>query len=222
MAVLLLAPVWALAAAASASAPDGAAGLRFEQVFDSRGEPPALHYRVAYAAGEGASAPMHRLEVWRDGERRLVRRTDDAIETHVEHRPGDPAYRMVVLDLQRRIETRLSRDDLYRLGQFTDWYDLAHGLHHPMGPYRLTAEAEPAHAPRPVAACRWYALAQAGRRTQVCWSASVRLPLLLLDDGGRLQWQVTAIDRGPAPAARFELRDRGFVRNDAGADISGD
>jgi hypothetical protein len=213
--VAALAAVAGLSAARAApTAPD----LRFEQAFDDRGEPSALHYRVTY----GAPGREHRLEVWRDGQRRLVRRTDDAIETHVAHTQSGPDFQMVVLDLRRKIETRIARDDLYRIGHFTDWFDLAHGLRHPMADYRLTASEAPAKAPRPLAGCHWYTLAQGGRSTQLCWSADARLPLLMLDDSGQVQWRVTAIDHKPATADVFEVRDEGFVRNDAGQDISTD
>lgn len=207
-----------LASVAASAAPAPGAGLRFEQVFSPLGEPAALHYLARY----GAPGAAHRLEVWRDGERRLVRRTDDAIETHVVRQPGDPSFEMIVLDLRRRIETRVARDDLYRIGHFSDWFDLAHGLRHPNTAYRLTASAAPAHSPRPPEPCRWYTLTQGGRTTAVCWSAAAHLPLLMVDDAGQLLWQVTAIDRKPAPAEVFVVRDAGFVRNDAGMDISGD
>ncbi|MDE2274852.1 MAG: hypothetical protein KGK09_01005 [Burkholderiales bacterium] len=212
---------WASASAsASASLPAAgeAPGLRFEQVFSDRGEPSALHYQARYTVG----GVPHRLEVWRDGQSRLVRRTDDAIETHVTRQPGDADYRMVVLDLRRRIATRIDRDDLYRIGRFTDWFDLAHGLRQPLAAYRLTAAPAPGAAPRAIDACRWYALVQAGQRTQVCWSVQEHLPLLMLDQGGSVLWQVTALARTPVPAAVLEVHDRGFVRNDASQDISGD
>jgi hypothetical protein len=221
-----LAGVSAAAGAATPKTAAGEPGLRFEQVFSDDGEPPALHYRADYGANHGANhgaagAP-HRLEVWRDGGRRLVRRTDGVIETHVAHRPGDPDFQLVVLDLQRKIETRIARDDLYRIGNFTDWFDLAHGLRHPRAAYRLTVSAAPAHAPKPLQACNWYTLAQGGHSTRLCWSAAARLPLLMLDDSGQVLWQVTALDSKPAAAAVFEVHDIGFVHNDASQDISND
>ncbi len=215
--IALLAACSTLAIAAPTARPVEP-GLRFDQVFNDRGEPGTLHYEVRY----GAPGEAHKLEVWREGERRLVRRTDDAIETHIARQPRDPGFQMVVLDLRRKIETRIARDDLYRIGNFTDWFDLAHGLRHPKAAYRLTASARPAQSPRPLEACDWYALAQGGRSTALCWSSRARLPLLMLDDSGRVLWQVTAIGRKPTPAAVFEVRDIGFVRNDADQDISGD
>jgi hypothetical protein len=217
VAALAAAAALTAASAATTAASPADPGLRFEQVFGDHGEPPALHYRARY----GQPGASHRLEVWRDGERRLVRRTDDAIETHVARRPGDPGFQMVVLDLRRKIETRIARDDLYRIGNFTDWFDLAHGLRHPKAAYRLTASAAPRGA-RPIEACRWYTLVQGGNSTALCWSAGARLPLLMFDNAGQVVWQVTAIERKAAPAAVFEVRDFGFVRNDVDHDISND
>ncbi|MDE2367344.1 MAG: hypothetical protein KGN16_00095 [Burkholderiales bacterium] len=53
-------------------------------------------------------------------------------------------------------------------------------------------------------------------------SADSRLPLLMMDGDGQVQWQVTAADKKPATDAVFEVRDLEFVRNDAGQDISGE
>ena len=196
----------------------GDSGLPFEHVFSDRGEPPTLHYRARY----GQPGALHVLEVWRDGGRRLVRRTDDAIETHVARPTGGPGFQMVVLDLRRKLETRITRDELYRIGNFTDWFDLAHGLRHPKAAYMLSAGRAPASAPPPLSSCQWYTLVQGPRSTPLCWSLGLRLPMLMLDDAGRVLWQVTAVDRKPLPPEVFEIRDQGFVRNDAGQDISTD
>ena len=192
--------------------------LRFDQVFQENGEPAFLHYQAIYRAPRGP----HTLEVWRDGERHLVRRTDDTIETHVDHRPGDPSFLMVVLDLKRKIETQISRDDLFRIGQFTEWFDLAHGLRYPRGAYRLTTSVVPAQSPKSIKPCSWYALDQDGRTTSVCWSKAEHMPLLLLDGTGQVLWQVTSVDLKPVAAPVFEIHDIGFVRNDADRDISND
>ena len=206
-------------AAPSTSAPASASRhLKFEQVFGEVGEPKTLHFRADYVS-RGAA---HKLEVWRDGTERLVRRTDDAIEIHADRVAGSPAYRMIVLDLQRKIETRVARDDMYRIGNFTEWFDLAHGLRYPKGSYRLTATAAPEHGPTTIGACRWYLLEQGASMTRVCWSPREHLPLLLMDDRGSVLWQVSEISHAAQPESVFLVRDEGFVRNDASQDISGD
>ncbi len=207
----------ALAAALVGAAPAGAA-LRFEQAFPVAGEPAVLHYRAEFQA-RGAA---HQLEVWRDGQRRLRRRTDDAIDAFVTRAAGDAEYRMTVLDLKRHIETRIDRTNLIRIGGFIDWFDLAHGLKHPLGDYEVAAIAAPPGAPQPIGPCRWHELRQLGHATPVCWSGSLRLPLLILGPEGSAVWKVTAFDQKAAPAHTFDIVDEGFIRNDANQDLEGD
>ena len=202
----------ALAVAALAAQ---AGSLRFDDVFDASGAASPLHYRALYRAG----GSEHGLEMWRDATR-LKRVTDGAVETHVERTGAD--FTMTVLDLRRHVATRIDRDSLYRLGNFTDWFDLAHALRHPRGEYRLSASAAPAPAPATVAACRWYELAQQGAATQMCWSADAQLPLLIVDAGGQVVWRVTELQPGPVRASVFAVHDEGFVRNDAREDLERD
>jgi hypothetical protein len=207
------APSWASAAPARPQE-----GLAFERVFDDAGEPAWLHYEVRYESG----AKTHDLEVWRDGQRRLRRRTDDTIDTFVQRSPRDGEFSMTVVDNGRRLSTRIARANLYRLGNFTDWFDLAHGLKHPLASYRLARIEAPTGGPVPIAACTWYALEQSGRVTTICWSERNRLPLVIQSADGAHRWRVTALDRDPVPARVFEIHDAGFVRNDANQDIERD
>ena len=195
-----------------------AQALTFEQAFGGRGEPGALHCQVAFVS-KGAE---HRLELWRDGDQRVKRRTDDAIETYAFHEQGKPDFRLSVLDLKRRIHTRIDRTNLYRIGSFTDWFDLNHGLKHPRGAYRLVKARLPGGGPKAVEPCQWYELTQAEHATELCWSAKDRIPLLIRGTDGRSVWRVTALDREPIPASTFEIHDEGFIKNDANEDIEGD
>lgn len=117
----------------------------FANVFSTKGEPTTLHYDAVFEAKDGE----HRLEVWRDGDRRLKRRTDESVETYVFRKAGDPEFRMSILDRKRRIHTVIDRTNLYRIGNFTDWFDLAHGLRHPKGEYKLAKAAAPDGRRRP-------------------------------------------------------------------------
>ncbi|HTN51069.1 MAG TPA: hypothetical protein VML50_01595 [Anaeromyxobacter sp.] len=193
--------------------------LAFDQAFSTRGEPAALHYAVVFTSPRGEE---HRLEVWREGDRQVRRRTDEALETYAFRAPADPEFHLSILDRKRRIHTRIDRTNLYRIGSFTDWFDLAHGLRHPLGAYRLARAPAPEGAPPAVEGCRWYDLAQGGRTTHVCWSPRSRIPLLIQAEDGRLSWRVTAVDRGPIPPSTFEIHDEGYVRNDANADVERD
>jgi hypothetical protein len=191
--------------------------LRFEQVF--RGDAKAsLHYRAEF----GAPGAQHELEAWVLQDRRLKRVTDGAVETHAERAPGEAEYDLTVLDLKRRISTRIRRTNLLRIGSFTDWFDLAHGLRHPRGDYRLVHASAPAAAPQPLRSCQWYALAEGGRTTHVCWSAADAVPVLLLSADGAVLWRLTAVDHAAVPERSVAIHDTGFVRNDANRDIEAD
>jgi hypothetical protein len=208
----------ASAASAAPAAPRSPAVSDFDRVFGTRGEPAVTHFQATYLAG-GAE---HRVEVWRDGERRIRRRTDDRAESFAVRTPGSPDYRLSVLDLTRKIRTDIDRDNLYRIGQFTDWFDLGHGLRHPKGDYRLVPAATPHGAAQAIGACAWIALVQGTQTTHVCWSAQAKLPLLIQAADGRTVWRVTHVDHKAIPDAVFAIRDTGFVRNDANADIERD
>ena len=192
--------------------------LKFEQVFSAKGEPRALHYQAVFTS-KGAE---HHLEVWRDGDRRVKRRTDEAIETYAFRKPGNPEFHMSILDMKKRIHTQIDRANLYRIGNFTDWFDLAHGLKHPMGEYQVVKIQAPLGAPKAIQACLWYDLTQDNRTTHICWSEQSRLPLVIQAQDGKEVWRVATLDRKPIPASTFEIRDAGFIRNDANQDITSD
>lgn len=207
------------AAAAVFSAPYArAAAPDFDRVFSTRGEPPATHFQATYLAG----GLEHHVEVWRDGDRRIRRRTDDKAESFAIRTPGSPDYRLSVLDLGRKIRTDIDRANLYRIGQFTDWFDLGHGLRHPKGDYRLVPAATPHGPAHAIGACEWVALVQGAQTTHVCWSATAKLPLLIQAADGRIVWRVTSVDHKAIAEQVFVIHDAGFVRNDANADIERD
>ncbi len=192
--------------------------LQFDRVFSDKGEPGALHYNVTYLVG----GLEHHMEVWRDGQRRLKRSTDGSIETYVLKSGDSDEFSMSVLDLKKRMSTQIDRNNLYRIGNFTEWFDLAHGLKHPKAAYLLAAIATPVAAPKTVAHCDWYALSQDGRTTTICWSNEARIPLAMLSGDGRSSWLVTQVERVHAPAGTFEIHDSGFIHNDANQDIDRD
>jgi len=218
-----------IVAAASSSAAD----LDFDKTFNAKGEAPQLTYRATYLAN-GAE---HQMEVWRDRDQRLKRRTDDKLETYIFKQPKQAEWNMVVLDLQRKMRTDIDRTNLYRIGHFTDWFSMSHALVRPVGAYTLTALSAPAThtgsaksaapdvAPvtgKPIAACSWYSLAHGGQESRICWSSDLRLPLLITDPRGEPVWRVTAASKQRLPAGAFSVHDTGFVRNDANADIQTD
>lgn len=191
----------------------------FETLFSAKGEPVSLYYKVTFAGREGA----HTLQVWRDGQSRLRRRTDDAVDTYVVRDASDQhGYQMTVVDYKKRITTQIDRDNLIRLGHFSDWFDLAHGLRHPVGQYRLVETEAPPGIPAPVEGCQWYDLQQGNDGHRICWSGRDHLPLVIWSQQKGVIWRVTEVDRRKIAADTFELHDAGFVRNDANADINND
>lgn len=192
--------------------------LRFEQAFNAGGDAGALHYRASYRAGGG----LHRVEVWRDGELRIRRRTDDRVEVHASRTAGSAEFTMSILDLDRRIHTSVSRSNLYRIGSFTDWFDLAHGLRHPKGAYQLASIAAPPGAGTPLQPCSWFELAQNGQTSRICWSARDQAPMLIVSGDGDVVWRIDALDREPIAPEVFAIQDEGFLRNDADQDIEPD
>ena len=206
----------ALAIAAASGA--HAKATTFESAFATRGEPADAHYRVVYGP---ANAPRH-LEVWREGETRVKRVTDGVIEVQAARRPRRDDFQMMVLDRRRHTLTKVNRTNLYRIGDFTDWFDLTHGLRHPRGAYRIRYIARPKGAPTAGRACRWTELAQGARKTDICWSAATGLPWVIMTDTGAVAWRITSFDDRKVAASAFRVDARGYTRVDADQDISAD
>lgn len=217
--------VWAagaafLCAVVAQAAVAGRPAITFESIFQSGEEPAALFYRATFTGNDGD----HTLQVWRDRQVRLRRKTDEAVDTYVMRDAADPLeYQMTVVDYRKRITTRIDRNNLIRLGHFSDWFDLAHGLRHPVGAYRLAPTTAPVGSPAPASACRWYALTQGDDTHRICWSAREHLPMVIWSDRtASAVWRVASVEHRPIGDDVFALHDAGFVRNDANADIDRD
>lgn len=189
----------------------------FEQAFSAKGEPASLHYEVQVLS---RGAERHQ-EIWRDANR-VRRRTDNDTDMYAFKEPGDSEFRLSILDHKRHIRNIIDRTNLARLGTFTDWYDLGHGLRHPVGDYQLTRASAPDKAPQTISGCQWYDLTANQRTNHVCWSSQLRIPLVIMSPDNAVVWRVTAADRKPIPAAIFAINDAGYIRNDANDDIEND
>jgi hypothetical protein len=154
-----------IAAAAFAAEP-----LRWERLFSADGAP-TVHARVRYRDPAGKE---HRLEIWRSA-RALRRDTDEKLSLVVERRPGgDDQYHVVNRAGGRAYD--VSRDQLYRIGSFPEWTQLATLLTRPKGELRVDAGKE-AHTA--AGACRWYEASTDKARERICWSRSLKLPLVV-------------------------------------------
>ena len=177
-----------------------------------------MHFQASYVA-EGKT---HEVEVWRDGAVRLKRKTDANLETYVTKAPKEVEWRMVVLDMNRKIRTDIDRTNLYRIGNFIDWFGLSHALSRPLGAYQLRAEKNVPATEKAIAACRWYTFTTNGRESKICWSNNYRLPLMILGPDAQVQWRITAVDTKAVAESVFAIHDQGFVRNNANEDIRAD
>lgn len=177
-----------------------------------------MHYQTVFVSGGVA----HHLAVWRDGDRRIKRQTDDTVEVYAEHTPGDADFRMSVLNKKKRLHTEIDRTNLYRIGNFTDWFDLGHGLRHPKGEYQLTKAAAPDGAPKAIERCTWFDLTRDHQVTHICWNTQRHLPLLIQSQQGTVVWRITAIDQHPIPPKTFDIQDAGYVHTNANEDIEKD
>jgi len=136
------------------------------------GSTPALYLRATYP---DAGSQQHTLEFWRDGQGRVVRRTDDRVELRLSPAAdGEDAYQL--RDLTKHLAYDVHRINLYRIGIFTDRWSTQHLLDQPHGAATLELGAAQTTA---FGACRWTQIVQAqGPATEVCWSSLYGVPLL--------------------------------------------
>jgi hypothetical protein len=194
------------------------AALGFEAAFNEKRQPTSQHFTSTFRA----DGTEHKLEVWRLNDERLKRVTDGVLEVYVERKTGDPEFHMTVLDVKKRLLTQIDRSNLYRIGNFTDWFDLAHGIKHPKGVYQLAKGKKPEGVPPTLESCEWFDLTQGSKTNHICWSSKSKLPMLISAQDGQVLWQITQLDRKPVSKKTFEIHDEGFIRNDANQDIEHD
>jgi len=190
--------------------------LGFEQIFRAEGEPANLHYTASYDDARG----HHELEVWRQGESRLRRRTDTSLDLYAS--AGDDDIDLVTLDHARHRRTDISRSSLYQLGHFIDWFGLAHSINKPVQTYTLQRARDVAVIEAPLAACDWYSLQIDSRQSLICWSTTYRIPVQIADSTGKLNWRLTAIDTADIADKVFTINDKGYVRLDAESELKSD
>jgi hypothetical protein len=207
-------------AALTKSAQSAAPELRWEDAFSVKDAPKNVHFAATYVDGKGRS---HSLEVFRQGTERLVRKTDGRLALHVEKQAdGDYGYRLI--DHARAALIEVSRNNLFRIGVFTEWYGLAHVLAKPAGKHTLSRESGSVEK-TPVGECRYIRIERPHAATQhVCWSNTWKLPLrILAEDNKGAKKEVFAIQSVEAKitdALVFHVDTVGLMQINADQDIA--
>lgn len=201
--------------ALGAALPAGAEAPKatFERTFSLAGAPKALHAKVKLYDAEGKA---HALELWREGDRRVRRSLDGAVDT-IGTRSGED-FSLAIVDKKQRRAFVASRASLARLGAFESWHALASMLAKPRGDVVIASTSK---APSRVAgeACAWIHVSAPSGASDVCWSAAKKLPLRVERDG-KPALEVTSVETTPIPASTFELDRTGLRVVNADEDLS--
>lgn len=182
---------WLLAGASAgtvlADAPARAGGLSWDKAFGAAAVKPDVALRAKL---EDAAGGTHSLELWRQGDKRLRRRSDDVLEIGVEDvgAPGSPAYAFTVVDRRGGTVRRLTPERARSLGPKYVWWPLAHLLGLPAPRYTLQRTPEPGLRVGP-ARCEWYRYApEALPEQRICWSREFAVALRIEEKQGT-QWR---------------------------------
>lgn len=206
-----------LFSAASAQMPSS---LDWDAAFaDHSGNAP-LHFVAQYQDARG----NHRLEEWRDGLAHLRRRTDTRIDLHADATskviPGQAVdYLWQIVDLDKKIDNRISSKAMFQTGMLYSYWSMAHVLSRPAGRVTITQLEAPIATPSIGQPCTWYRIApDAQPATRVCWSSTLAIPLIIQGQGHDGTWTTTftvqSIDRKPLNSVVFYLDTKSLqVRN---------
>jgi len=206
-----------LGSAATVRAQD--ATSEWKTAFPTGAAPSQVHFRAVYRDGFDRA---HELEVWRQADVRLRRRTDDSLDLYVE-KSGSGEYEYRLVDHNRNILIRADRTALYRIGVFSDWIGLAHVLKVPRGEYRITPSVRQSQASLR-GQCVWRRLELTlppAAATEICWSPRWGLPLEIgIDgkDGFRSHFSVEEVGTFSNGPEIFAIARDGLIEIDAGPD----
>ena len=191
----------------------------WKTAFPTAAAPSHVHFRAVY---RDSFDRAHELEMWRQADLRLRRRTDDSLDLYVEKSAsGEYEYRLV--DHHRNILIRADRTALYRIGVFSDWIGLAHVLKVPRGEYRITPSVRQSQASLR-GQCVWRRLEltlPSPAATEICWSPRWGLPLEIgIDgkDGFRSHFSVEEVGTFSNGPEIFAIARDGLIEIDAGPD----
>jgi hypothetical protein len=201
--------------------PSASSQNNFDLVFSAKGEPRWMHFHANYVGKTGS----HRLELWRDNQKEVRRRTDDNTDAYVTHSGLSEDWSMVILDHRKKMSAKLDRQTLMKMGTFTDWFDLSHGLIRPFGPHQVKSIEAPSDlAEKPIEACKWAQLSQKGAGTvRVCWSQKYHLPLMMTsEDKNQVVWKITDIETKAISKMVFKADLGGYNQHDTVKDLMDD
>jgi hypothetical protein len=164
--------------------------LQWEEAFDAKRAPSNVYFEACYQEGRLS----HRLKVWRQGETLLRRESDGRLDLYVSNQLGNN-LQFRLLDLQHKRAISVTRDNLYRIGIFSNWWSLTHVLTRPYSAFTIKAQhTKPAKTSN--GKCRWCDL-QSTKHTHVCWSRTWGIPLLIRDDvagdGATPQFEIVSV-----------------------------
>jgi hypothetical protein len=146
----------------------------WSEAFSPHGGPKTLELQALYTDDAGHE---HKLHLWRDGERRLRRKTDESLDLYVEKSTnGEYAYRLV--DHGRKLIISADRSNLFRFGIFTDWAGLSRVVVRPKGTVAVHSLDRKGELPG-LGACRWFSVVDKVRHEEVCWSSKWGVPLMI-------------------------------------------
>jgi hypothetical protein len=202
----------------AASTPGAGAQVAWDEAFPTASAPPNVYFQARYRDARGE---RHRLQVWREADARLRRKTDEAVDISVERDlSGRYVYRVV--DRAKNAVVATDRASLYRTGLFLEWRGLAHVLDVPRGSYQITRIAvvlqETAHGP-----CVWFRLETTQPSpavSDICWSSRWGLPLIIRAPGaGEMDhFRIEEVRTFVPDASTFAVSPEGLLRIDAGPD----
>lgn len=176
---------------------------------------------------QGSDGKLHRLQMWRNGTSFLHRQTDEALDLYVSRASDSSDYAYRLVDHRRRLAMDVRRNQLYRIGVFSDWFGLAHVLDRPKTAFTVRAIAVLPSERR--ADCAWRLLVRQDKgvfdESRICWSAAWGLPLAIRTKSPSGSWvERLTVDRveaiaTPAEAPTLPEAPAGYASFDAGSEI---
>jgi hypothetical protein len=181
----LLVTAWS--SRASAGQPSMTTSLTWDEAFPIASAANEVRIDAHFQGSDGMS---HRLRLWRHGTSFLHRQTDEALDLYVRRASAtaNDAYRLI--DHRRHITMDVRRDQLYRIGVFSDWFGLAYGIDRPKTPFTVRALSVSARERRQD--CTWRLLVRSAKgstdESRVCWSPAWGIPLAIRTKDAKGGW----------------------------------